>query len=127
MTAGLPERRRHFDHPWYVLIFTEPFWFVMWPLTDKRGEGLSLTRILACLFSGLAVHVAEETHVITANTLWVILACFAVAFGKSTFTFLLTRISLRSQTTQADVKVDATVRTITERRESGGGVYEPTL
>lgn len=127
MTAGLPERRRHWDHPWYVLIFTEPFWFLFWPLTDKRGEGLSLTRILAAVFGYVDLHIMEITHSVSGNQLWLALACFAVAFGKSTFTFLLTRIALRSQSTQTDVKAEITqtIRTISERRDAGGGLYEP--
>lgn len=124
MTAGLPERRRrHSDHPWYVLLVTEPFWFLFWPLTDKRGEGLSLTRILACAFGCEDLHIMETNHAVTANQLWLALACFAVAFGKSTFTFLLTRIQLRSQTAQVDVKaaVEQTVHVFDEARG-----FEPT-
>lgn len=105
-----PERRRTTDRAWYIAIVAEPFWFVLSLLVDKRGEGLSLTRFMAIAYTVLVFKAVVNNHPIGANTLWLALASFAVAFGKSTFTFLLTRASLRSQTTQADVTVAETVK-----------------
>lgn len=83
------------------------FWFFAYPFVDKRGEGLSLTRFMAISFVVLIFHVVESNgvHTISANTLWLALACFAVAFGKSTFTFLLSRMEMKAQ--------NQTVETIT--------------
>lgn len=88
-------------------------------------EGLSMTRFLAMYFASLVGYSVRELHgVISGNALWLALAAAAIAFGKSTFTFLLRRISLTSSS--VDVNVNATVREIQERRQAGGGLYEPT-
>jgi hypothetical protein len=75
-------------------------WFTA-PLVDGQ-DGLSLTRFLAIYFAIMVVHVVESTHTISPNALWVILAIFATAFGKSTFTFLLTKASIASQTSTTE-------------------------
>lgn len=86
-------------------------------------EGLSMTRFLAIYFASLVGYSVREQHgVISGNALWLALAAAAIAFGKSTFTFLLRRLSLVS------TSADTTVREIVERRVTSGDGrdFEPT-
>lgn len=61
------------------------------PLTDKPDYELSLTRLLALFFAALIWHMVEAGHSLSVTQLTLALAIFAVAFGKSTFTFFLAR------------------------------------
>ena len=88
-------QRRSGDRPraWPVRYW---FWITA-PLVDGQ-EGLSLTRFLSIYFALLIGRLVIATHVLTANMLWLAIVCCAVAFGKSVFTFLLTRMTLQSGT-----------------------------
>lgn len=79
---------------WLVVAISNTFWFLMSPIVDGRGEGLSLTRFLSIFFAILAFHTAEMEHSISTNLLILMITIFAVAFGKSMFSFLLTRLSI---------------------------------
>jgi hypothetical protein len=110
--------------PWYA----KAFYWITAPFVDGQ-EGLSLTRFLAIYFAILVGHLVEHQHAITANTLWLALASIATAFGKSTFTFLLRRLEMRSVIAQSDTTSETHVVTeqkvIEERRDPVLGI-EPT-
>ena len=85
--------------------------FVLAPFTDE-WEGLSMTRILSLGgFFVMARAVVLEKPV-PQGALWLYLGAVAAAFGKSTFTLLLTRANLSAAVSET------TVRHITERREA---------
>ncbi len=65
---------------------------------DKHSGDLSQTKVLATFFGIMDFYsvMASTAHGITANQLWLALASMACAFGKSTFNFLLTRVSLQT-------------------------------
>lgn len=99
--------------------------FMSAPLVDGR-EGLSLTRFLSIYFASLVGYsVKEQKGVITLNALWLALASAAIAFGKSTFTFLLRRMAYRGEGKQIDIN---TRSEIIERRvtRGDGEAFEPT-
>jgi hypothetical protein len=93
--AWLMSRSWNEGRLWWLWFWTkvvpDVFWFFVFLFVDRRGEGLSLTRFMAIAFAALDCHIIERAHVVSANALWLALACFAVAFGKSTFEFLLRR------------------------------------
>lgn len=91
-------------------------WFLA-PFVDG-WEGLSLTRFLAIYFAVVVGHAIEAGHAISGNTVWLAIAAAAIAFGKSTFTFFLRRVSLQSQST------DLTARVETIKKDATLG-YEP--
>lgn len=104
------------------------FWWTVSPIVDKRGEGISLTRLMAIAYTILVFHVVESTHVVGMNILWMVLAGYAVAFGKSTFTFLLTKMEMKA-TSSATESITANaadiIREIKGRRDPKAGV-EPS-
>lgn len=105
---------------WWLWLFTkvipDVFWFFALPFVDKRGEGLSLTRFMVIATMVLIFHVVESPtgshNPITANIVWVLAMCFAVAFGKSTFTYLLSRWSRGDTTQTVDVVTTDTAKVI---------------
>lgn len=106
-----PERRVE-DKRWYRRVWE----FSMAPVVDDY-RGLSLTRIIAVFLMVLIGHeVFVHEQGLTWIDFWIALAAIATAFGKSVFTFLLTRVSLRSESRDITQKIDATIR---QRRESG--------
>ena len=127
--AELMTRSYFVGRVWWLWFWTkvvpDVFWFFTFLLVDKRGEGLSLTRFMAVAYTVLVFNAVLGNHPIGANVLWLALATFAVAFGKSTFTFLLARASLQSNTAQVDTtaKIDATVTTVTKDASLG---WQPT-
>ena len=113
---------------WWLWFWTkvvpDTFWFFTFLLVDKRGEGLSLTRFMAVAYTVLVFNAVLGNHSIGANVLWLALATFAVAFGKSTFTFLLARASLQSNTAQVDTTAKIDVTETIKGRENG--LYQTT-
>ncbi len=81
---------------------TWEFWLA--PLVDDY-RGLSITRVIALFFAGLVgVSITMQHGTVSVNALWLGLAAISAAFGKSTFTFLLTKAQLASQSTQSTVE-----------------------
>lgn len=93
-------------------------WLCRWltaPFVDGQ-EGLSLTRFISIYFAFLVgVSVEKQGGVITWTALWMAMISAAIAFGKSTFTFLLRRVQLGSVT--SDV-----TQTIRRERDPALGV-----
>lgn len=104
--------RRAEDKAWYRR--TWEFW---WAILVDDYKGISLTRIIAAFIMVLVGHeVFVHEKGLTWIDFWMTLAAVATAFGKSVFTFLLTRVSLRSLSEDKTEKVDVTLRQIQERR-----------
>ncbi len=111
---------------WWLWVWTkavpDTFWFVVWPLVDKRGEGVSITRLLVVSYTVMLWHILESppsSHAITANMLWLALASVAAGFGKSTFSFFLSKVALQSATTVTETThtdVAALVGAMRDRR-----------
>lgn len=95
----------------------DAFRWLFAPLVDG-WHGLSLTRFLAIYFALLVGHLTEATHTLPANALWLSLAAIAAAFGKTTFTFLLSRMESRATVSQSDARTETISRVIQERRGS---------
>src|SRR3954463_91783 len=95
------------------------FWLA--PFVD-RYVGVSITRLIALYFAylvGLSIRLSHGT--VGANALWLGLASIAAAFGKSTFTFLLQRMELKSTSVQTDARSESISTVITERRDPSAG------
>lgn len=116
--------RRHSDPPgqWWI---TRVWVAATIPVRDKPGMSLSLTKILAIYFAVLLWHMVETKHDFTGTQLGLALAIFAVAFGKSTFTYFLKRNEFTTSIMQADVHVETENKEIIERRDPEHGI-EPT-
>jgi hypothetical protein len=106
------------------------------PLRDKPGAGFSMTKMIAAYFAYLVgFSIGALSGKIDTNTLWLALASLAAAFGKSTFNFLLSKVSLQATTTQTDTrsfdrkevdtKIEETKRLITETRDTDTGESLP--
>ena len=115
------EYRRASDAPWYWQLVH----FVGAPLVD-HWQGLSLTRLIAAVFAGLVCYVSVRTTHISAGSVTLAIFSIATAFGKTVFTAALQRWGASSVSVDSKTIVDATVREIQERRDAGGGIYEPT-
>lgn len=88
---------------WWKTMPIRSWQFWLAPLVDHY-QGLSITRLIAVFFAGLVgLSIYLQGGVVGANALWLGLASISAAFGKSTFTFLLTKAQLASQTTQSTV------------------------
>ncbi len=97
------------------------------PWRDDHKKAFSLTKILATIGMLLACYSVGTSHAITLNHLWLVLASYACAFGKSTFNFLLTKMQYSASRAEAEthVVVDETKRLITEvaaRRDPVTGI-----
>lgn len=103
------------------------FWFLMSFLCDKGSKTISITRLLVVFFAGLDAYSvwASPGHGITANHLWLAITCIAAGFGKSTFTFLLQRLEMKTQQTVTEnFDMAAIINAVKARRANG--VTEPT-
>lgn len=97
------------------------------PVTDKPHYELSLTKILAIAFAIVDIHVIEQSkdqltwmHVLLA------IVCMGTAFGKSTFTFLLSRMQLQGSASAAFTRTEQVIdQTVTARRLPDLG-FEPS-
>ncbi len=97
--------------------------FLLAPFVDS-WEGLSMTRILALGgFWLVAVSVVREQPV-PQGALWLYLACVAAAFGKATFSLLLTRAKLDATVT--DTTTHIITETVARRAASDHPGTEPT-
>ena len=117
----VPHRRASDARAWPVR-----YWFwVTAPLVDGQ-DGLSLTRFLSIYFALLIGRLVIATNVLTANMLWLAFMCCAVAFGKSTFTFFLMRLSMKS-TTKDSVAITGDISKIIDStwKARQGQDYEP--
>lgn len=100
-------------------------WLVA-PLVDG-WQGLSLTRLVACF---CCLVVAQDTIIRGHVNDWVDFAILALAvataFGKMTYTAFLQRLTIgvAGIQTKTEQTIDATIRTVQERR--GNGEFEPT-
>lgn len=94
------------------------FQWTMAPLVS-HWKGLSLVRFLAVFCAGLVGHeVFVHEKALTWIDFWLMLAAFAAAFGKPVFAIFLSRVGLRSAST--DMTLDAKIRQeIVERRAQG--------
>jgi hypothetical protein len=101
------------DSPWYDgwWRFGNRSWRFWWaPLVDDY-KGISITRVIALLFAGfVGLSIDKQGGVVGANTLWLGLASISAAFGKSTFTFLLSRAEQKTQAVEQTV--NQTVRKV---------------
>lgn len=80
---------------------------------------MSITRCLVVYDAIMAWHMIEAGHSISGTQLAMHIMAMSAAFGKSTFSFFLTKWSHASTTTDSTVVTDTTTRTITENRASG--------
>lgn len=104
---------------------TWEFWLA--PLVDHY-QGISITRVIALFFAGMVgVSIVMQHGEIGANTLWLGLAAISAAFGKSTFTFLLSKAQLASATVQQTVTTVSreTVEHIRATRDTATGEPGP--
>lgn len=125
VAKAMHRRRSDPDGQWWI---TRTWIAATTPVRDKPGMSLSLTKLLAIYFAAFLWHVVETKHDFTGTQLGLALAIFAVAFGKSTFTFFLKRNEFRTAIAQADVHVETVhrdVKEIIERRDPDAGI-EPT-
>lgn len=94
------------------------------PFVDSHTGDISITRALAIYFAWKAGRVIDYNHGVTLNVLWLCLASLSAAFGKSTFGFLLTRMSYRGEAKQENRTEDITLRLPNNRTDDerhGGG------
>lgn len=112
------------DAPWY----RKSWVWITAPLVDGQ-EGLSLTRFLAIYFAYLCGQSVQLSNGrISINALWLALAAAAIAFGKSTFSFLLRRLEMRSLLSRSEedseqrVTINSTQRVIQDRRDASAGI-----
>lgn len=102
------------------------------PIVDRETGVLSITRIIALAVVAIVWHAIEDQHPISGTQLSALVTAAAIAFGKSTFSFWLTKMSFNATaadtTSDAETRtiIDQTTRTITERRDPALGI-EPTL
>lgn len=97
--------------------------FLTAPFVDGQ-EGLSLTRFLAIYFAYLAgVSVQKSNGAISGNALLLCLISASIAFGKSTFTFLLHRWGVKAAV--ADITQRSTVIVREERDPQLGADPSP--
>jgi hypothetical protein len=88
------------------------FWrFLLAPFVDEWA-GLSMTRILALGGFAVAARAIFLEKPVPQGALWLYLGAVAAAFGKSTFTLLLSRAQLTATVSET------TTRQITERRDA---------
>lgn len=104
---------------WFVWLFKFIFALVV-----DGWEGLSMTRFLAVYFASLVgFSVRELKGVISGNALTLAIVAAAIAFGKSTFTFLLRRWAGRHEST--DTTTNVTIKTDAPLRDVDRG-FQPT-
>jgi hypothetical protein len=97
------------------------------PWVDRETGCMSITRSMAIYFAILVGHIVERTHDISWTAFLLALTAGAMAFGKSYFGQLLTRLTIGvagTANTSLSV-VNETRRTIEERRDYDRG-HEPT-
>jgi hypothetical protein len=106
------------------------------PIRDRPGAGFSLTKIIAGYFAyKVGFSIGALGGRVETNTLWLAMGSLAAAFGKSTFNFILSKMSLAGTTAQSDTltlerkevdvkiqqKLEETKRLITETRDTDTG------
>lgn len=101
------------------------------PICDHDGAP-SITRCLAIYFAALVGHSVENhpQHEITTNALWLALASLSAAFGKSTFTFLLSKAQLVASSVQTNAttvsrQVVETIRSTRDKETGEPGPFAP--
>jgi hypothetical protein len=98
--------------------------FCLAPVVDGY-KGISITRLMSIQFAVLVWVSVTQQLPVSMNTLWLALAAMAAAFGKSTFSFLLTRMQRSDTHTEARTVNETITHTIQERRDTGAG-FEAT-
>jgi len=123
-----PRRRAGDQLPWRTRLRRS----LVAPLTDKPTYELSLTKGLCITVQVLIVHVVEAKHTVSGTVLAMQIANFAVAFGKATFTFFLTKYEMKASIaerfSQENKNTNITTHNVTEitqRRDPVAG-FEAT-
>lgn len=124
---AIRQRQKAKGGPWHVVAFQ----WVTKPLCDHDGQP-SITRCLAIYYAILVGHSVEHnpTHELTTNALWLALASMSAAFGKSTFTFLLSKAQLAATSTQATITKYSTavvehIRSTRDKETGEPGPFAP--